>query len=251
MSLNRLVARLAVVSALNNFMKQPWPTLAGPHIFDSKIEPIEDMKHDRAFPCCVVYTDYDKDHWAKSGKIHADRLMTVTLELLVVQAEKEKDAEVYKLECPMTDSEIETTLDIFETQIFRALTSGTTASDAFNYICPAYVNAISRRGASMEGGLRLAARQITIEMKAVRDNTAGVIPSELEPFLAELAQHSDYSDRVMDIRAAYTAPSAGTEYEIKMRTLGYTRNLANMLGTPSGQLSLLPPELTFIPRGFG
>ena len=250
MSLNRLITRLSVVSALNNYMQgEPWPTLAGPNIFDSKIEPVEDMKLDRAFPCCVVYTDYDKDHWNKGAGAHKDRMMTITLELLIVQAEQVEGENgappTYQLDCPFTDSEIETSLDIMEMQIFRALAQGTEASDCFNYLCPSYHNVISRRGASVEGGQRLAARQITMEMKGIRDNVAGVIPADVATFLDRLEQFPDYAERVDELRALMTAPASATANERAMRAFGYSRDLADRLGIPAGPQVLLPADLTY------
>lgn len=245
MSLYRLVTRLAVVSALNNYMQEPWPTLAGPNIFDSKIEPVEDMANDKVFPCCVVYTDYDKDPWAKGAKVHAERLMTVTLELLIIQAKQQGDQNVYQLDCPQTDSEIESSLDVFEVQILRALTMGSEASDAFNYICPTYQNVVSRRGASVEGGIRLAARQISMEMKSIRENIVGAIPTQIAAFLDKLEQHDDYEDRIAEIRTMMTAPASWTPNERTMRALGYSRDTADLLGAPSGPQVLLPTNLTF------
>lgn len=259
MSLNRLVTRLAVVSALNNYLDAPWPTLAGPNIFDSKIEPVEDMKVDRAFPCCVVYTDYDKNHWHKGSSAAKERLMTVTLELLIVQVAEVvttdgagiQTVQAYNLESPSTDSEIETTLDIFETQIFRALSAGNEASDCFNYICSGYDNIISRRGASIEGGQRLAARQLTMEMKSARDNTRGVIPNEIGVFLDRLEQHDDYKDRVDDIRAQYILGSGDTAMQQALRNFGYSRDMAVRLGAPGAPVVNLPSNLTFslVPPG--
>lgn len=249
MSINRLLTRLSVVAALNNHMRAPWPTLAGPNIFDSKIEPVEDMATDRAFPCCVVYTDYDKDHMNKAQKLFKDRLLTVTLELLIVQVERydgEGEEKVYQLECPVTDSEVETSLDLFEVQIFRALSAGTAAADVFNYLCPAYENAISRRGASVEGGQRLAARQLTLEMKALRDNVSGTIPPEVGAFLAELEQFNDYADRVGDIRDMITAPASWTPGMRLMNRLGYSRAAGDMLGAPVTHSQVLPPNLVFL-----
>lgn len=248
MSLNRTVARLAVVSALNNYMQEPWPTLAGPNIFDSKIEPVEDMATDRAFPCVVVYTDYDKDHWNKGKMVHADRLLTVTLELLIVQAERmdEAGSEIaYKLDCPATDSEIETSLDLLEVQILRALAAGTEASDAFNFIAPSYFAVISRRGATVEGGQRLAARQITMELKAARDFTSGTIPAEIATFLDRLEQHDDYRDRVDDIRSMFTAPAALPPGQRIMQAVGWTRGMAERMAAPTGPQVILPGNLTY------
>lgn len=243
MSVYRSIVRMAAVTALNNFMQEPWPTLAGPYIFDSKIEPVEDMKLDRAFPCVVVYTDYDKDPWSKAGRVHADRMLSLTLELLVVQSEQSVDG--YKLECPMTDSEIESTLDVLEAQVFKALTASTVASDAFNYICPAYHNVTSRRGATVEGGLRLAARQITVEMKAIRENATGVVPVDVKAFLDRLDTFDDYKDRIDDIRALLTAPASLTSNDVKARTLGYTTRLAALLGAPTGLQPVLVTPITY------
>lgn len=250
MSIYRTVSRLAVVTALNNSMQAPWPTLAGPNIFDSKIEPVEDMATDRIFPTCVVYTDYDKDHWTKGSKVHKDRLMTVTLELLMVQAIKPDEAqEVYQLDCPMTDSEIETSLDVFEAQVYRALGSVSVAADAFNYICPSYDNVISRRGASVEGGQRLAARQITMEMKALREPMKGVVPTEIAAFLDHLENndvgYTDYQDRAADIRAVLTEPATLSDGDQRLRLFGYSQAVATRIGNPTGPAVLLPANLTY------
>ncbi|KAB2666004.1 hypothetical protein F9K91_07695 [Brucella tritici] len=250
MSVYRSITRMAAVCALNNYLEEPWPTLAGPYIFDSKIEPVEDMKMDRVFPCVVVYTDYDKDPWPKAGRVHEDRFMSLTFEMLVVQTvETDGVAEPYSLECPSTDSEIETTLDALEFQVFRALTEGTVASDAFNYLCPSYHNVVSRRGASVEGGLRLAARQVTVEMKAIRENATGVIPGDVQRFLDRLQIFPDYSERVGDIEALLTANAADSPNDRAMKTLGYTHDLAEKLGSPTGAQPLLTTPIVWYHQG--
>lgn len=253
MSLNRLVSRLAVVSALNNFMQAPWPTLAGPNIFDSKIEPVEDMKTDRMFPCGVVYTDYDRDHWNKGRKIHNDRLLTITLELLIVQTREVEVSEqpAYQLDCPVTDSEIESSLDMFETQIFRALGADNEAANAFSHICASYDNVVSRRGASAEGGQRLAARQISLEMKASRDYPDGTIPEPIGAFLNKLEQGADYGERVPEIREMMTAPAGWTSAMREKQALGWSRQTAEAVGRDFGPPVLLPPNLIFHPVGTG
>ncbi|MEN5275763.1 hypothetical protein ABE527_02320 [Brucella sp. TWI432] len=244
MSVYRSLTRMAAVCALNNYLNkdEPWPTLAGPNIFDSKIEPVEDIATDRVFPCVVVYTDYDKDPWVKAGGIHADRFMSLTFEILVVQTVKDKNGQPhaeYSLECPSTDSEIETTLDALEQQIFRALTKGGVASDLFNYICPKYHTVISRRGASVEGGLRLAARQLTVEMKASRENIAGVIPVEVKDFLDRISTFDDYKDRVDDLVHMLTLNAALTPSEQSAQSLGYGKRLSEMLSTSVGSQPVL------------
>lgn len=252
MSINRMLTRMAVVSALSNFNNKPWPTVAGRNIFDSKIEPVEEMKADEIFPVAVVYTDYDKDHWNKGRKAHDRRVMTVTIELLVIQAEiqvlEEDEPEVFKIECPQTDSEIETTLDIFEAQVFRALASDHPAAELFNHLAPSYQNAVSRRGATVEGGQRLAARQITLELEAHRDPILKVIPPEVEKFLTVLETSGDYGIRVPAIREFMLANQNATDSQIAKRMLGYTKGMAELLSAPVGPTVLLPANLTFIPN---
>lgn len=250
MSINRLLARFAVVTALNNRMKAPWPTIAGPHIFDSKIEPVEDMMHDRAFPACVVYTDYDKDAWSFSKKMHQDRLMTITIEILVVQAEQVPgNGDTYQLECPITDSEIESSLDLFETQVYRALTAGNPASDLFTYLCHAYETVISRRGASVAGAQRLAARQITLELRTLRDFTTGEIPEPVQKFFDYIAEYPDYADRVDDVRQIMEAPKLLNENDRRRLITGHSRYLDDALGKPAQPKVLLPANLTFVGGG--
>lgn len=244
MSIYRMIARMAAVCALNNYMQEPWPTLAKGFIFDSKIEPIEDMKFDRTFPCVVIYTDYDKDHWPRSGRIHDPRMMSFTFEFLVVQ-NKDDGNGGFTLECPMTDSEIETVIDILENQTLMALKAGNEASDAFNYICPSIHQTISRRGSTVEGGMRLAARQLTIEMDAIRPPLMGGAPPIINAFLSRLETFPDYADRVDAIRAALTPFDSQTEAEARMRVMGYARSVADMLGQPQGPQPVLATPIVF------
>lgn len=245
MSLYRMVTRIAAVSALNNYLQKPWPTMVGPNVFDSKIEPVEDMVADRAFPCIVVYTDYDKDHWTKGGGAFRHRLLSLTFELLVVQAQQMPRSSTWKLTASATDSELETALDVLESQIYRALSRGTEASDAFNYLCPTYTNVISRRGSSTEGGSRLAARQITLEMQSIREPAAGIIPPDIEAFLSKVESFPDYAERIPDIRSLLSAPAGDTDYERTVRTLGYTRRLTTQLGGAADPSAVLPPAVTY------
>jgi len=249
MSVYRSIARMAAVAALNNHLREPWPTIAGPNVFDSKIEPVEEMRTDRIFPCVVVYTDYDKDHWSKAGRTHGQRLLSFTFELLIVQAAQVGETNTYQLETPSTDSEIELSLDAFEAGILQALDEGTKASDAFNYICPSNVNAISRRGASTEGGLRLAARQMTIEMKAIKEPILGTIPPEIAAFLDELEGFADFGDRVGIIRSLLQRRTGDTSFDRMMHTFGYTRRLTTLLGGQSNPMQVLPPNITFNTTG--
>ena len=245
MSVGRIVTRLAAVSALNNFLNAPWPTLAGPNIFDSKIEPVEDMKQARAFPCVVVYTDYDKNHWNKGRQSQKSRNMTVTLELLIVQAAQD-EGDGFKLDCPVTDSEIEFSLDMLEAQAFQALMADNSAAQVFNYLNPSVENIVSRRGASTEGGHRLAARQLTLEMESIRDPIAGVVPASVAPFLADLEAFRDYAHLVPEIRSLYERGSGQSFGELMARAFGYTQDTLHRIGSMTSTGYVLPPNITFL-----
>lgn len=245
MSVYRSITRIAAVSAVNNLMQEPWPTLAKGNVFDSKIEPVEDMKADQVFPTCVIYTDYDKDYWSKGKMAIGSRNLNLTIELLVVQAEEVDNSGVFNVDCPETDSEIETTLDLLEDQVFRALRNGSVAADCFNYICVDCVGVVSRRGASFESGQRLAARQITLEMAAMMDPEAGVVPAQVAAFLDQLEESSpDYRDRVPFLREALTMPSGRSDGWRVMQATGLPSHTVGILGQPV-ETTVLGPNINY------
>lgn len=229
MILNRLLLRLAAVSALSNYQETPYPTLAGPHIFDSRVDPVATLKGDAVFPICVVYTDYDKDALTFKGLQTRTRLLTVTLELFVGQV-KEDPNQGFELALPDTDSDLELSLDVFEAQIYDALGAGTLAADTFNTIAYGFDSVVSRRGASYEGGQKLAARQITLEVKCLREPPPGIVPEYMDGFLRELETRGEYADRASIIRD-YLARHGGVgEDEATIRFHGYSEATAGNLG---------------------
>lgn len=245
MNPDRLVCRLAAVAALNNFMSAPWPTLAGDKIFDSRIEPVEDFKEDVVFPVCVVYTDYDRDHWVHHTSVKADRLLTVTFELLIAQI-TDVSEDGFTLGHPNTDSELETSLDIFEIQIERALRADNPAANCFRHLMNSYVNVISRRGATVEGGTKLAARQITLESKVPRGPANGVIAPTVAAFLDALEAHADYVDRVQPIRALYQDATGLTAAEQMLRAMGWPDDAASKLGYQRGGPVMITQPVTWL-----
>jgi len=127
MSLSRLALRLATLEALRPTSSLasdgPWPTLAGKHVYDSRLAPLEDLSEDEARPIIVVYTD-DDDGMSGQKRGGPPFLMTVDLcfEISVIAKVKgEADPAVYELAYPFTDPELETSLDLLGAQIFFAL----------------------------------------------------------------------------------------------------------------------------------
>lgn len=246
MNPDRLVARLATVMALNNFSQGPFPTVAGNLIFDSRIEPVEDFKQDVVFPVCVVYTDYDRDHWNHHTLVGKDRLLTVTFELLIAQVSEAPEPGTYMIGSPNTDSELETSLDIFEMQIAHALQADNVAADCWRHIMYTPVNTISRRGATVEGGAKLAARQVTVESKVPRGPANGTIAPTVEAFLSRLEQHADFTDRVPAIRQLYTRGSSASASAQLMAASGWSDRVATALGHSRIPSGLLPQTIQWL-----
>ncbi|MBO6755747.1 MAG: hypothetical protein JJ902_05440 [Roseibium sp.] len=243
MILNRWVVRVAAVNALLNFNEEPYPTLARQHVFDSKIEPVQSLRNKHSYPICVVYTDYDKDALAHGSMQNKHRHLTVTFEIFCALV-SEADDDVYQLEYPLIDAELETTLDIFEAQIFHALQAENLAADTFRALMHAYDSVVSRRGATVEGGQKLAARQIVIEGKCLRDPQNGEVPQNVEPFLTELETRGEYADRVAYIRAAYERTlTAAQQHAFGM---GYSTATARNLGYDTGPEVRLPSNVTYV-----
>jgi len=259
---HRITLRLAAVAAISNFQRQPWPTLAGPQIFDSKIEPQELYEGENAFPLCVVYTDYDKDFANHQSQAQKRRTLTLTVEILVVQSQADRDEfgnilldeegapQSYTISTPATDSELETSLDIFESQIFDALSADNSAANCFQYLVTGFDNVISRRGATVEGGARLSARQLTIEAYVLRDPAPGILPAEVATFLDDLAETPDYAGRVDEVRAMYLRGADLSATDKLRRVMGWSKGVTDILGYQSGPAVTLGTPIVWLqPNG--
>lgn len=235
MSLNRTVLRWATVSALTHFNEAPYPTLAGRNIYDSRIEPVEGMEEDKIYPLCIIYTDYDTDPMTYKQNSHNERVVTLTFELLCSMVNQDPNTNTeYEIEYPQTDSELEFNLDVFETQIFDALRRDCVAAEAWRSLVLNYDNMISRRGASVEGGKKLAVRQITMECSIPREPLGAVIPEYVQPFLTELETRGSYRERLKVINGAYNRLEEMTEQEFAIHQMGLNNASISALGYDRG-----------------
>ncbi|EFO32127.1 conserved hypothetical protein [Roseibium sp. TrichSKD4] len=221
--------------ALTNHHRDPYPTMAGPHIFDSRVEPVQSLFEDgESKPFCIIYTDYDKNAVLKGNRSRdaANRNVTITFEIYCGIVSQEEEGE-YKLDVPVTDSELEITLDIFEDQIFRTLHGEGEAAQAFKSLVHGYESMVSRRGANDEGGKKIAARQITIEANCLRDPIAGAVPSYLADLFDRMEDDRDYEVVASALRNLYADAGGKTAAELTKELLGYPKRVADLLGTPS------------------
>lgn len=166
MSLSRLAMRIAAARAVRN------ATLAEGRVFDSVIDPIDMTVVENRAPFLTVMTD---DHEATiTGRdlFNAD----ISCELIIeaaIASRVEIDGEA-GLEIPHTDEGMELVLDIMEHQVMAALIRERTPwSRVWMKLVPRVKRRLSRRGASTEGGIRFAARQIVLTCDLIEVPTDG------------------------------------------------------------------------------
>lgn len=248
MSINRVMLRLAAVCAVSNFYKAPWPTLAGRMVFDSKVEPIENFKVDTAYPTIVVYTDYDKNHVAHQSMPHTERTMTVTFELIMAVMERigEMADDTYVMRAPQTDSELESSLDIMEFQLFESLRANNSAANVFRTMAYGMDNVVSRRGATTEGGTKIAARQVTYEARVIQELSQPMLPAYMTQFLQDLEDSPGMELVAPALKAVYTMNNNLDAVERLRRTMGWTEGTLEQLGYPLPGAPLLPPLVTWL-----
>jgi hypothetical protein len=126
MGLYRTALRLATIESLRPASlldtQGPWPTLAGPRVYDSRIDPIEDLKPglENRRAVIVVYAEADQGYSAqKRGGPAFRREVDLVFEISQIAADGAGDD--YVAGYASTDSELEAELDRIEWEISNAL----------------------------------------------------------------------------------------------------------------------------------
>lgn len=248
MSINRTLLRLSAVSAISNFYREPYPTLAGRMVFDSKVEPIENFQVDLAYPTIVVYTDYDKNHVAHRDVDYDSRTMTITFELLmaIMRPVGRAASGNYVMEAPQTDSELESSLDVMEYQLFESLREDSTAANVFQSIAYGMENVVSRRGATTEGGTKIAARQVTYEARVIQELSMPIMPNYVTDFLRELQDSEGMEQVAHTVQSLYRMRREEDEVERIRRTMGWTMETRDALGYPKKNAPITPPIIRWL-----
>jgi hypothetical protein len=194
---------------------------------------------------CVIYTDYDRNSIAHAETLIGPRTMTVTFELLIGILSKDETAN-YTLNFPVTDSELEASLDIFEYQIFEALRADNAAANVFRTICYGPQQITSRRGATTEGGTKIAARQITYEANSLHEPSSPIAPSWLRAFLDQLAASNGFGGIGEQLKAIYDGNAPVTDHERIVRTMGWSKDTYDRLGYPTKPYVTLGTPVTWL-----
>ena len=119
MSLTRLAMRVAAARALNG------RTLAGPRVFDSAVDPIDQTIAEQRQPLIVLTTDeHELDVTGRdldSGNHQCDLVIEVAIAARVEVPASDGQGGQITIAIPHTDEGMELTLDLMEHQIVTAL----------------------------------------------------------------------------------------------------------------------------------
>lgn len=161
--LARLAMRLCALEALRPTdsiaASGPWPTLAGAHVFDSRLDPIDDLQEKERRPIVVVYSDlHNLDRLAQAGGMLHKGVIDLAFEISVIAMERENDAYIAGL--AFTDAELEADLDLLEEQIYFALHFAPSGQLFRKIAKGAAIDWQSQPHRTAEDGYRLAMRTI-------------------------------------------------------------------------------------------
>lgn len=123
MTMARLALRLAAVESLLATGAQSPPTLAGPRVFDSRDDPIDDLADGGRAPLITVGTDEDTldgDQLA-NGLPWGRRRMDLRVQFGFRQGFTDEESGDLLIGTPETDAGTEALLDVLEAQIAAAL----------------------------------------------------------------------------------------------------------------------------------
>lgn len=109
----KLLLRVLTVLTLTRGGAEPYPTMAGPNVFDTRIAPLTDVAADVSLPIIVVYTDMDQRRTVdNSGNMRRSVVLVIEIAISGIAQNN-----LVRLE---TDPELEATLDLFEAETLAA-----------------------------------------------------------------------------------------------------------------------------------
>lgn len=112
----RTALRLSTIAAITNGGAQPYPTLAGGQVYDSRQDAIENLVAEGRYPVIIVRTDTDQRNPRQTNS----RQIELRIEMSVVTALKNSAGD-WQVGWPEIDAELEAFLDLMEWQVKVAL----------------------------------------------------------------------------------------------------------------------------------
>nr|USU31112.1 hypothetical protein NG677_17440 [Methylobacterium sp. OTU13CASTA1] len=158
-------------------------TLAEDRIFDSAVQPIEELVKAAPEPFIVISTDDEEIERATGwALLDAERTINIVVEIAVggltkvEQPVEQGGGQALQLDIPQTDEGLETTLNMIGRQVYREILIGGPWSDLFRDIAFGLKKVSVRRGANTEQGLRFAARQYVFQADTMAEPEFGTEP---------------------------------------------------------------------------
>jgi hypothetical protein len=219
MSLARLAMRIAAARALRG------ATLAEARVYDSAIAPIDQTIAEERQPILIVTTDdHEMDVTGRDlfhGNVSCELVIEAAIAARVEVPGGGEDETMIAI--PHTDEGMELALDLMEHQVMAALTRERSEwSRVWMKLVPRISRRLSRRGASVEKGVRFAARQIVLTCDLIEAPTDGAAighGTAWADLLGVMAEDADLAPITALLRS-----------EIEDAPLADWRRAANMLG---------------------
>jgi hypothetical protein len=219
MSLARLAMRIAAARCLRG------ATLAEARVYDSAIAPIDQTVAEERQPILIVTTDDHEMEVTGRDLFHGNVSCDLVIEAAIaarVEFQAGEDGETM-IAIPHTDEGMELALDMMEHQVMEALTRERCDwSRVWMKLVPRISRRLSRRGASVEKGVRFAARQIVLTCDLIEPPTNGAAIGDgtaWADLLSAMEEDTDLAPIAQMLRA-----------EIEGAPLADWRRAANMLG---------------------
>lgn len=199
MSLTSLAIRTCAFMALYK------STIAEDRVFESLLAPIDETAKEYPKPFVTIAVDESR---ARGEQVGTDLLastdsISLVIELAIqapVEIEGQDGETVTTVELPETETSLEWALDLLSHEIIRRLTIDPTWGDLFRSFVMAYHNVVRVRGGMAEK-VRLAARQIVLEIKPISDPDSSALASSDLPWPRFLSA----------LRAIPVMPTAGAD----------------------------------------
>ena len=216
MSLARLAMRVAAARALRG------ATLAEERVHDSAVAPIDQTIAEERLPILIVTTDDHEMEVTGRALFHGNVSCDLVIEAAIA-ARVEVAGEESVITIPHTDEGMELALDLMEHQVMAALTRERSDwSRVWMKLVPRISRRLSRRGASVEKGVRFAARQFVLTCDLIEvptDGTAIAAGTAWADLLSMMEDDADLAPIARMLRS-----------EIEGQPLADWRRAANMLG---------------------
>ena len=252
--------RAATVLALSRGGQAPFPTMAGPAVFDTRLLPIEDLLQEGMTPVALVYTDADKlTSLDRNGGRNYRRELTLIIEIAIGSVGRTPDGADKKWAWAETDAELETLLDLFEFEVWNCLHDGTNPYTAqWRQVVKGVEDWESIPFRSAEQANRYAVRQIHAQIclrpDCYRSTFVGAQPPRNVPttplipipYLAELSQQVAEAPIFQSTRDLLLDNPAQPESVLPLLT---TISLKVDAIDPMADPNRLPPGVTKGPDG--